>query len=175
MTAASCIDARIVIPLGERAYEILIGAGLLDDPAAFAGLPRAAAALIVSNTRVAPLYAQRLQRTLAASYPTVHLLTLPDGEAHKDWSTLNQVFDALLAGGFDRRTVLFALGGGVIGDLTGFAAPVRLQLGEMKLSIGAHTAFTGPAPASRLAMGRPPRGTAWPSRARPGPHAPSRV
>jgi len=149
------LDARVAIPLGERSYEILIGAGLLDDPAAFAGLPRAAAALIVSNTSVAPLYAERLQRTLAAHFPDVQLLALPDGEAHKDWQTLNQVFDALLGGGFDRKTVLFALGGGVIGDLTGFAAACYMRgvpfvqvpttlLAQVDSSVGGKTAINHP-------------------------------
>ena len=65
---------------------------------------------------------RHLRRTLIGRFRAVHVLELPDGEAHKDWQTLNLIFDALLSHGCDRKTVLFALGGGVVGDMTGFAA-----------------------------------------------------
>lgn len=113
---------QVRIELGERSYPILIGSGLLGQAQTYEGLPRAAQALIVSNTTVAPLYAQALQTALQPHYGRVHLVALPDGEEYKDWQTLNQIFDALLARACDRKTVLFALGGGVVGDMTGFAA-----------------------------------------------------
>ena len=110
------------IALGDRSYPIVIGSQLLDNPATWAGLPRASRALIVTNTTVGPLYAQRLQAALQTHYPTIHTVVLPDGEAFKNWETLNLIFGALLGHGCDRKTVLFALGGGVVGDMTGFAA-----------------------------------------------------
>ncbi len=146
---------RVEIQLGDRSYPILIGNGLLDEADAYDHLPRATSALIVSNTTVAPLYAQRLQAVLTARFRTVHLLELPDGEMHKDWSTLNLIFDALLAHGCDRKTVLFALGGGVVGDVTGFAAASYMRgvpfvqvpttlLAQVDSSVGGKTAINHP-------------------------------
>ena len=146
---------HVPIALGDRSYDIAIGAGLLDDPAAWDGLPPAASALIVSNTTVAPLYAQRLRAVLAGRYRRVLEVVLPDGEEHKDWPTLNLVFDALLASGCDRKTVLFALGGGVVGDMTGFAAASYMRgvpfvqvpttlLAQVDSSVGGKTAINHP-------------------------------
>ena len=146
---------RVRIALGERSYEILIGGGLLGQPAAWEGLPAAAAALIVTNTTVAPLYAQRLRCALEGRYRAVHEVVLPDGEEHKDWPTLNQVFDTLLARGCDRKTVLFALGGGVVGDMAGFAAACYMRgvpfvqvpttlLAQVDSSVGGKTAINHP-------------------------------
>jgi 3-dehydroquinate synthase len=112
----------VAIDLADRSYPITIGAALLANPATYAALPKASAALIVTNTTVAPLYADALRAALAPKYSQVHLVALPDGEEHKNWQTLNLIFDALLQHGCDRKTVLFALGGGVVGDMTGFAA-----------------------------------------------------
>lgn len=145
----------IEIDLGERSYPILIGSGLLTQDSTFAGLPRAAQAMIVTNTTVAPLYAQGLRASLLKLYSRVHVVTLPDGEAHKDWQTLNQVFDALLAQGCDRKTVLYALGGGVVGDMTGFAAACFMRgvpfvqmpttlLAQVDSSVGGKTAINHP-------------------------------
>ncbi|RYF63608.1 MAG: 3-dehydroquinate synthase, partial [Comamonadaceae bacterium] len=145
----------VEISLGERSYPILIGDGLLDDGASFEGLPAAASALVVSNTTVAPLYAERLRAVLRTRFRTVHLLELPDGEAHKDWTTLNRIFDALLGYGCDRKTVLFALGGGVVGDMTGFAAASYMRgvpfvqvpttlLAQVDSSVGGKTAINHP-------------------------------
>ena len=113
---------RVHIDLADRGYDILIGAGILGRPESYEGLPTGAVAAIVSNGTVAPLHAQRLIGALKGRYAHVRLIELPDGEAHKDWPALNLIFDALLAQACDRQTVLFALGGGVIGDMTGFAA-----------------------------------------------------
>src|SRR5690242_3402748 len=101
---------RVRIDLGNRSYPISIGTGLLGDAASWAGLPRAAAAMIVTNDVVAPLYLDALRTALAPHYGQVHQVVLPDGEARKDWPTLNAIFDALLQHGCDRKTVLFALG-----------------------------------------------------------------
>ena len=114
--------ARVQIELAERSYPIAIGNGLLGNPLTYQDLPKAATALVVSNTAVAPLYAAQLSQALKQRYARVLLVTLPDGEVHKDWPTLQLIFDALLENGCDRKTVMFALGGGVVGDMTGFAA-----------------------------------------------------
>ena len=145
----------VPIALGDRSYDIHIGSGLLADPASWAGLPASADALIVSNTTVAPLYAERVAHMLAPHYGRVSTLALPDGESHKDWATLNLVFDHLLAAGADRKTVLFALGGGVVGDITGFAAASYMRgvpfvqvpttlLAQVDSSVGGKTAINHP-------------------------------
>jgi 3-dehydroquinate synthase len=146
---------RVEIQLGERSYQILIGSHLLDDPGHFAAVPSAAAAVIVTNTTVAPLYAETLRATLAGRFRSVHVVELPDGEAYKDWQTLNRIFDALLGHGCDRKTVLFALGGGVVGDMTGFAAASYMRgvpfvqvpttlLAQVDSSVGGKTAINHP-------------------------------
>jgi 3-dehydroquinate synthase len=110
------------IALGERGYDIHIGAGLLARPELVAAVlphPRVA---IVSNATVAPLYLERLRAGLSGTKVDVVAVILPDGEAHKNWDTLQLVFDALLANRCDRQTTVIALGGGVVGDIAGFAA-----------------------------------------------------
>ncbi len=145
----------LTIALGERSYPIQIGSGLLADAANFADLPKASTALIVSNSTVAPLYAAALQAALQPHYASVHLVVLPDGEAHKDWQTLNLIFDALLQNNCDRKTVLFALGGGVVGDMTGFAAASYMRgvpfvqvpttlLAQVDSSVGGKTGINHP-------------------------------
>ncbi len=152
MTSA---PTQVAIALGDRSYEIHIGAGLLARPDTFAGLPQARAAMIVTNDTVAPLYETQLRTALTAHYKQVHTVVLPDGEAHKDWATLNRIFDALLAQGCDRKTVLFALGGGVVGDMTGFAAASYMRgvpfvqvpttlLAQVDSSVGGKTAINHP-------------------------------
>lgn len=154
MTASPLLET-VRIDLGERSYSILIGAGLLDQPSTWADLPRAAMALIVTNDTVGPLYVNRLQAALKAHYGQIEVVTLPDGESHKDWQTLNLIFDSLLSKGADRKTVLFALGGGVIGDMTGFAAACYMRgvpfvqvpttlLSQVDSSVGGKTAINHP-------------------------------
>ena len=154
-SAGGQVHARVDIDLGERSYPILIGSSLLDDPATWSGLPKAASALIVTNETVGPLYAARLQQALSQQYPQIHLVTLPDGEAYKTWDSLNLIFDALLSKGCDRKTVLFALGGGVVGDMTGFAAACYMRgvpfvqvpttlLAQVDSSVGGKTAINHP-------------------------------
>jgi 3-dehydroquinate synthase len=146
---------EVRIDLGDRGYPIVIGHGLLGAASTWAGLPKASAALVVSNTTVAPLYAQALTEALKPHYREVHKLALPDGEAHKDWATLNLIFDALLSRHCDRKTVLFALGGGVVGDVTGFAAACYMRgvpfvqvpttlLAQVDSSVGGKTAINHP-------------------------------
>jgi 3-dehydroquinate synthase len=154
MPHASSLE-RVAIDLGDRSYDILIGEQLLGAPTTWANLPKAAAALIVTNDTVAPLYAERLQAAIAPLYKSVHTVVLPDGENHKDWQTLNLIFDTLLGKGADRKTVLFALGGGVVGDMTGFAAACYMRgvpfvqvpttlLAQVDSSVGGKTAINHP-------------------------------
>ena len=146
---------QVSIDLAERSYPILIGKQLMGDPACYRHLPRAACSLVVSNTSVAPLYAPQLMRTLQAQYDKVLLVTLPDGEVHKDWPTLQLIFDALLENACDRKTVVFALGGGVVGDMAGFAAASYMRgvpfvqvpttlLAQVDSSVGGKTAINHP-------------------------------
>jgi 3-dehydroquinate synthase len=143
------------IDLADRSYDIAIGCGLLGKTSSFAGLPAAGVAVIVTNTTVAPLMADRLAGVLANQFPRVHVIRLPDGEAHKAWPALNSIFDSLLAEGCDRKTVLFALGGGVVGDITGFAAACYMRgvpyvqvpttlLAQVDSSVGGKTAINHP-------------------------------
>jgi len=112
----------LTVDLGDRSYPIHIGAGLLSQADLI--LPHLAQkrAMIVTNTTVAPLYLAQLTATLEAGGVAVTSVVLPDGEAYKNWETLNLIFDALLTQRAERKTTLIALGGGVIGDMTGFAA-----------------------------------------------------
>ncbi len=156
LSSSNCSATQQVrIELAERSYDILIGSQLLGRPETYVGLPRASTALIVSNTTVAPLYAAQLQTALKSHYAKVLLLSLPDGEVYKDWLTLQLIFDALLENGCDRKTVLFALGGGVVGDMTGFAAASYMRgvpfvqipttlLAQVDSSVGGKTAINHP-------------------------------
>lgn len=146
---------RVPVALGERGYEVLIGEGLMQEPQAWADLPAASAAVVVTNTVVAPLYARALVAELASRYPRVELVVLPDGESHKDWNSLNLIFDHLLERQCDRKAVLVALGGGVIGDMTGFAAACYMRgvpfiqvpttlLSQVDSSVGGKTAINHP-------------------------------
>ena len=145
----------VAIDLGDRSYPIVIGQQLLAQASTWAGLPKAAQACIVTNDVVGPLYAQALADQLKAHFPQVHTVVLPDGEAHKGWDALNLIFDALLARACDRKTVLFALGGGVVGDMTGFAAACYMRgvpfvqvpttlLAQVDSSVGGKTAINHP-------------------------------
>ena len=147
---------QLRIDLADRSYDIQIGCGLLDSVRAVGCGAASSEALIVTNTTVAPLYAERLQRVLAGHHARVHTIALPDGEVYKDWATLNLIFDRLLGEGFDRKTVLYALGGGVIGDMTGFAAACYMRgvayvqvpttlLAQVDSSVGGKTAINHPA------------------------------
>ena len=145
----------VQIDLGERSYPIVISENLLAQEQIWQALPRAASAMIVTNDVVAPLYLSALKQVLNRQYAQVHEVVLPDGEAHKDWQTLNLIFDGLLSNGCDRKTVLFALGGGVVGDMTGFAAASYMRgvpfvqvpttlLSQVDSSVGGKTAINHP-------------------------------
>ena len=142
----------VTVDTGRERYDIVIGHGLLALPQCWAGLPRAAQAVVVSNATIAPLWAARLVQALQPHYRQVTVIELPDGEAHKDWPALNAIFDHLLTHGADRKTMLFALGGGVVGDITGFAAGCYMRgvpfvqvpttlLAQVDSSVGGKTAI----------------------------------
>jgi 3-dehydroquinate synthase len=111
---------RLRIELGERSYPILVGAGLLDDAGLMDEAVAARDVLVVSNTTVAPLYLGRLERALAGR--RVAPAVLPDGERYKTLETVARVLDALVEQRMNRDACVAALGGGVVGDIAGFAA-----------------------------------------------------
>ncbi|ODP33515.1 3-dehydroquinate synthase [Pandoraea sp. ISTKB] len=143
------------LELGERAYPIHIGTELLKQDALFAPHIRGTHAVIVTNTTVAPLYAEQVAQTLQRLGKRVVTAVLPDGEAHKNWQTLNLIFDELLGAQADRKATLIALGGGVVGDMTGFAAACYMRgvpfvqvpttlLSQVDSSVGGKTGINHP-------------------------------
>ena len=150
-------QARILlnVDLGERSYPITIGAGLLADPGLLAQHIGGHKVAIVTNTTVAPLYLEQVAAPLRAAGRDVLTVVLPDGEEHKNWASLMHIFDALLEHKCDRKTTLVALGGGVIGDLTGFAAASYMRgvpfvqvpttlLSQVDSSVGGKTGLNHP-------------------------------
>jgi 3-dehydroquinate synthase len=141
----------IVVALGERSYPIHIGPGLLDDPALYGSTAKQA--LIVTNDVVAPLYLARVQAALRGR--ELETVVVPDGERHKTLATFTAVIDRLIDARFHRDCCLVALGGGVVGDLTGYAAasyqrgvefvqvPTTL-LAQVDSSVGGKTAVNHP-------------------------------
>ena len=111
---------RLEVALGERSYPIYIGTGLIADPAYYQPHITGSQVLVVSNETVAPLYLAQVRAALAGRQ--VQEVILPDGEVYKTLEVWNRIFDALLAHRFGRDCTIVALGGGVIGDMAGFAA-----------------------------------------------------
>ena len=148
------MTVRLPVELGERSYPILIGSGLLGDPLVYAREIAAADVLVVTNETVAPMYLDRVRAGLAGR--RVHSLALPDGEAHKTLGTVSRIFDAMAAAQLHRDACVAALGGGVVGDLAGFAAacyqrgvdflqlPTTL-LAQVDASVGGKTGVNHPA------------------------------
>ena len=108
------------VNLAERSYPICIGDNLLDSHELLTQYITGSSALIITNETVAPLYLEKVEQALAGI--KFKSLILPDGEEYKNLDTLNRIYDCLLENRFDRSTTLIALGGGVIGDITGYAA-----------------------------------------------------
>ncbi|MDR9825458.1 3-dehydroquinate synthase [Vibrio sp. FNV 38] len=150
---------RITVELGERSYPIAIGAGLFNDPAQLSFLSSKTSAkqkvVVISNVTVAPLYADKILSLLEQQQCETALLTLPDGEQYKSLETFNQIMDFFIEGNYARDVVVIALGGGVIGDLVGFASacyqrgvdfiqiPTTL-LSQVDSSVGGKTAVNHP-------------------------------
>ena len=110
------------VSLGARAYAIAIGPGLLGNATLLSSCLAQPRVALVTNETLMPLYGNRLAQTFMDAGIAVVPIIIPDGEAYKNGATLNSIFDALLENRCDRQTTLIALGGGVIGDITGFAA-----------------------------------------------------
>lgn len=146
---------RITVTLGERSYPITIAAGLFNDPASFLPLKAGDQAMLVTNETLAPLYLDKVRQQLEQAGVKVDSVILPDGEQYKSLTVLDTVFTALLQKPHGRDTTLLALGGGVVGDLTGFAAasyqrgvrfiqlPTTL-LSQVDSSVGGKTAVNHP-------------------------------
>jgi 3-dehydroquinate synthase len=152
MKTATTIDVQ----LGDRSYAVRVGSGLIDSPASYQGLPAGSGAVIVSNGTVAPLFADRLARALRGIYAKVDVVLIADGEAFKTWQTLQEVVDGFVGARADRSTTVFALGGGVVGDLAGFAAASYMRgigyvqipttlLAQVDSSVGGKTGINHPA------------------------------
>ncbi|MDA8350393.1 MAG: 3-dehydroquinate synthase [Pseudomonadota bacterium] len=118
----SSVAHTLTVELGRRSYPILIGDGVLSDGALLARHVPARDLLVVSNTTVAPLYLDALERALSPRRVVATLL--PDGESYKTLDTVARILDVLVANRFGRDCVVVALGGGVVGDMAGFAASV---------------------------------------------------
>jgi shikimate kinase/3-dehydroquinate synthase len=153
--SATAPAITLQVELGERSYPIEIGPSLLADRERIARLIAGKQVVIVTNTVVAPLYLERVSQTLRDAGKSVLEIVLPDGEEEKNWASLMQIFDRLLSAKCDRKTTLIALGGGVIGDLTGFAASAYMRgvpfvqipttlLAQVDSSVGGKTGINHP-------------------------------
>lgn len=146
---------HLQVDLGERSYPICIGHGLLSDSTLLGQQIKGSHVVVVTNTVVAPLYLETVSAGLRAMGKRVDVIVLPDGEAHKNWESLMLIFDGLLEKKCDRKTTLLALGGGVIGDMTGFAASAYMRgipfvqipttlLAQVDSSVGGKTGINHP-------------------------------
>lgn len=143
------------VELAGRSYPIHIGRNLIGDTSLILPHLKRKHVAVVTNTTVAPLYLEQLTRSLQAAGVSVLPIILPDGEAYKNTQTLNTIYDALLQNRCERSTTLIALGGGVIGDLTGYAAATFLRgvpfiqipttlLSQVDSSVGGKTGINHP-------------------------------
>jgi 3-dehydroquinate synthase len=143
------------VQLGERSYPIHIGEGIVADAALYAPYVKGRRAAIVTSETVAALHVPAVEEALRHAAASTLRIVLPDGEAHKNWQTLDRMYAELLRAQADRRTVLVAVGGGVVGDMAGFAAatyqrgvaclqvPTTL-LAQVDSSVGGKTAINHP-------------------------------
>lgn len=155
MNAKLMKTRELTVDLDGRSYPIIIGTDLLDDTGQILARLAGRRAVIVTNETVASIYLERLQTGLRLTGIEVFSITLRDGERYKTWETLNTIFDAMLGERCDRTTTIIALGGGVVGDLAGFAAatyqrgvayiqiPTTL-LAQVDSSVGGKTAINHP-------------------------------
>lgn len=155
MSAELSGNRQVTVALGDRSYPIVIGQGLIDNSNLIAQLVKSRRVAVVTNTVVAPLYLKAMTRSLEAAGKQVVPIVLPDGEEEKNWGSLMKIFDRLLENKCDRQTTLMALGGGVIGDLTGYAAASFMRgvpfvqvpttlLAEVDSSVGGKTGINHP-------------------------------
>ncbi|HNP62399.1 MAG TPA: 3-dehydroquinate synthase [Woeseiaceae bacterium] len=147
------VHASLTVNLDDRSYPIIIGSELLGGGHDLATFIRGPDCLIVSNVRVAPLYLDRLRANLGAK--SVGSIELPDGEAHKSIATMQSILDRLAETGAGRDTTIIALGGGVVGDIAGFAAACYMRgidfvqvpttlLAQVDSSVGGKTGVNHP-------------------------------
>ena len=148
-------NLKLNVDLEGRSYPVIIGAGLLDDAELILPYLASKRVVIVTNETVAKLYLDRFEENLRKAGIDVLSISLPDGERYKTWDTLNTIFDTMLAERCDRTTTVIALGGGVVGDVAGFAAatyqrgvayiqvPTTL-LAQVDSSVGGKTAINHP-------------------------------
>jgi 3-dehydroquinate synthase len=143
------------LDLGERSYPIFIGTGLLQRADLIRPRLKSSRVAVVTNTTVGPLYLDRFRQTLEAIGLSVLPIVLPDGEEYKTADTLTRIYDALLQHRMERKDALIALGGGVIGDLVGYAAATYLRgvpfiqvpttlLSQVDSSVGGKTGINHP-------------------------------
>lgn len=155
MSEQQTSPTTLQVDLGDRSYPISIGQNLLSDPSLVTKHIGGKQVAVVTNTTVGPLYLDRLVEILKGAGKQVTAIVLPDGEEEKNWASLMRVFDALLEQKCDRKTTLIALGGGVIGDLTGFAAATYMRgvpfiqvpttlLAQVDSSVGGKTGINHP-------------------------------
>jgi shikimate kinase/3-dehydroquinate synthase len=155
MTGNEMAMQTLHVGLAERSYPIHIGSGLLNNVEILLPHIPHKRAVIVSNTTVAPLYLHGLSEKLGSNGVQVQSIILPDGEQYKNGDSLNIIYDALLSARSERSTPLIALGGGVIGDITGYAAATYLRgvpfiqipttlLSQVDSSVGGKTGINHP-------------------------------
>ena len=149
--------SALMVSLGaQRSYPIEIFAANLDQiGSTFGVIPSARNALIVTNTVVEGYYLSVLKKGISENFQRIFHISLEDGEAAKNWNSLNKIYDVLLHNECDRNTVIFALGGGVVGDMAGFAAATFMRgipfvqvpttlLAQVDSSVGGKTAINHP-------------------------------
>lgn len=145
---------RVTVNLQQRSYPIHIGDGLLDRLYEFVAPLAPTSVTIVTDEIVGPLYAARAQQALS-SLTEATLIQIPDGERHKNWQSVSLILDALARGRVDRRGLIVALGGGVVGDIAGFAASIYMRgirfvqapttlLAQVDSSVGGKTGINHP-------------------------------
>jgi 3-dehydroquinate synthase len=168
-TATPAASERLAVALGERSYEIVVGSGVLDHAGASLGaLLASPRVVIVTDTTVDYLYSARLTRSLDDAGIAWRTEVLPVGEGTKDFRHLSGLCERILAGGIDRGTTLIALGGGVIGDITGFAAGILLRgldfvqvpttlLAQVDSSVGGKTGINTPQGKNLVGLFHQPR------------------
>lgn len=147
---------ELTVSLGERSYEIRFGAGILSRIGGLCrelGLGNSVA--VVTNPTVGRYYLGPVKASLAGAGFIVHTIEIPDGELHKNSRTLNEIYDALIHAGLNRQSFMVALGGGVVGDMTGYAASTFLRgipfvqipttlLAQVDSSVGGKTGINHP-------------------------------
>jgi len=155
LKSAATTMHTLQVSLENRGYPIYIGEKLLSRTDLFTKHMPQRRAAVVTDSNVAPLYLPSFSAALAAAGVELTTIVIPAGEQHKDWHSLNSIFDTLLAARSERKTTLIALGGGVVGDLTGFAAATYLRgvpfiqvpttlLALVDSSVGGKTAINHP-------------------------------